>query len=360
MKRLALAFVGAVLALGVVQSCSRSGTSTTASPETTAWTSLTPAKAMELSLVDRMFVAPKNVLHGGVRHVVYDLPTPGGVQRLEYLERVVADGHGQFSITPVSVVSPAMTTAQRETFELIQKQREGFFFNYRDFGIRDRELFGTNYRVVTVPTVTSFLGRDCIELEIRRRDEAATWYLALVDSKTGLVMRCVEYTTAGSILSRTEFTEFTLEPDLEGVEWHETRYAPETTPLTPASISALGFVPAEPRLLPVGFQHLSSDVVTAEGESWVRRVYGDGVESLFVLHRRRTEPGLLEASSDTSSLRMGSASSPVASGAPSTVTVRLCQVGPWTMAEATRGLERIFVVGKVAEAEVVRVLQSTL
>jgi len=359
-KRLVVALALVVSSLAGLQACSPSGgADAITTQESTKWTSQAPTKAMGLSIVDRMFTAPKNVAHGGLRHVVYELPSNEGPHRLEYLERVVADGQGHFALTPVRVDAPAMNATQLETFELIQKQRESFFFSYRDFGVRDRALFQANYRVTTVPTNEAFLGRECVELEIRRHDQPQTWYSVLVDSKSGLVLRSVERTTAGVVLSRTEFLEFTLTPDLEGVEWFSPRYAPTAVPLTAASSTTLGFTPAEPRLLPAGFQHLSSDVLSAEGDPWVRRVYGDGVESLFVLHKRRADHGLLQASSPHQSERMNAGSMP-APTAPTTVTIRLCQVGPWTMAEATRGLEQIFVVGKVAEAEVIRVLQSTL
>lgn len=316
-------------------------------------------KASALGLVDRIHHARLTVAHAGRRLVEYMLPSAGSAATLSYEEDVIADGQGHFSLTPASVRMPAMNANQRDTFDLLQKQREGFFFSYRDFGVRHRQLFAQNYRIVELPTRSTVAGRSCVEIEVRRVDHASTWYLVDVDEESGLVLRHREYTLEGHMLARAEFLDFTTAPQLDGVEWHDSGAEDTRKKLAPGAEAVLGFAPASPSFLPSGFQLLETDVVEADGKSWIRRTYGDGVESLFLLHadagaapRTRALVSTPSASGDESVLS--------ATDAPPLLKVRLCQVGPWTLAEANAGLEQIFVVGKLGEADVVRVLQSAL
>jgi hypothetical protein len=73
------------------------------------------------------------VAHGGTRRLEYHYEIAGAPQSLICEERVTADGRGHFAIDPLRVGAPALTDAQREVFDLVQKNREGFFFRFRDF-----------------------------------------------------------------------------------------------------------------------------------------------------------------------------------------------------------------------------------
>jgi hypothetical protein len=331
----------AALALACAAACSRAPAGGGAAVEPSASASNATAIAdAHLPLLERIQTAPMRVRHGGTRRLQFYYATAGVDHQLAYTEHVATDGNGHFALDPVAVEAPAMTVPQSQVFELLQKQREGFFFRYRDFGVRQRDLFLANYTVQVLGQTIVVAGRECTQLEVRRRRAAPTWYLAAVD-ETGLVLSWSEYTTGDNrLLSRSEYLEFTLEPDLAGVDWFESPL--EIEPLDPGheNTTLLGFHPHQLQVLPPGYQLLRSEMVTERGVKWLRRVYGDGVENLFVLEHGSATPKVAVA------------------GPPTTITVRLCQVGAWTLAEAVDGADQFFVVGKVGEDDVVSCLRS--
>lgn len=346
----------ALCALLCVAACSRTESPSATLVDVQGQASTESVRANEL-LFDRIQLAPLRVRHGGTRRLEFHYDTAGVAHSLVYTERVTADGRGQFALDPVNVTMPAMTTVQLEAFELLQKRREGFFFRYRDFGVRQRDLFLANYRVAERTTHAVVAGRGCTEFEVRRIDRSLNTYIIDVDIDTGLVLRCTEFSADRRVAARFEFTEFTLDPVLDGVEWFTPKDPSNTVELSSEALASLDFTPASPRLLPKGYQLLRSEIVPEGGKVWVRRVYGDGVECLFVLHsgsRAALEPGLDSRSA-------GPGTTPVeqsALAAAKILNVRLCQAGTWTLAEAVRGGEQIFVIGKLPEEDVARLLQS--
>jgi len=156
------------------------------------------------------------------------------------------------------------------------------------------------------------------------------------------VLRSFERDENGAIVAATTFLEFTRQPVLDGVEFHVERFP--GTPLADATLPA-GFTPARPQILPTGYREISAEVLVLAGDTYVRRVYGDGFESVFFLERH-------EAASPITAV--GSAA------AAQNVTVRMAQLGSFRVAEAARGQGSFFVVGKVSEAEVLGILRSAL
>lgn len=314
------------------------------------------ASTLEAGLVDALVQAPQDVKFGGVRRVEYHFESAGVARTMIYEERVTTAGDGRFAIDPLRLEVPVLSGPEREIFDAIQKEREGFFFRYRDFGVRGRELFRANYAVSTRDETPIIAGRRCTELEVRRIEHAQSWYIVDLDPTTALVMRYSEFGLGGELLARCEFTEFTLNPEIDGIEFFDGRY-PGTSidPLHEADAN-LGFAASKPRFLPSGYQHQRSELVHAGGRAWVRRVYGDGVESLFFVHGG---PKPATATGAVGTPRIGA--TPIsAEGVPDVITIRVCQVGPWTLAEAERGDENLFVIGKLSEADVIRVLRSGL
>jgi hypothetical protein len=307
------------------------------------------------ALIERIQDAALRVKHGGTRHLWFEYQSEGAdhaLERhtLEYMEHVTADGQGRFALDPGAIVQPAMNAQQREVFELLQKQREGFFFRYRDFGVRQRNLFQANYSVEVLGTPIAVAGRTCTQIDVRRVGKAHSKYRAAIDDATGLVMRWTETTLEGRIIASSEFVEFTLDPVLDGVDWFESTLQVQSLQSGPTlsgeELAALGFQPHTPQILPAGYQLLRSErVVETDGKSWLRRVYGDGLENLFVLERGSDpgQAGALHAST---------------SGPSDQIVVRVCQAGAWTLAEVFGRSGQLFVVGKVGEDEVVDCLQS--
>lgn len=308
------------------------------------------------ALIERIQTAPMRVRHAGTRRLQFYYEVEGVQRKLEYQEHVVTDGNGRFALDPLEVAAPPMSTAQREVFDLQQKAREGFFFRYRDFGVRQRDLFAENYRVQVLGSSLTVAGRECSQIEVRHRRAGPTWYQAAVDVETGLVLRWSEFSTAGQLVARSEYLDITLDPVLDGVDWFVSPL--QIVALEPGHESAalLGFQPHQVQLLPAGYQILRSEMLHEGATTWLRRVYGDGVENLFVLERGADAAPSPKASRVPAN---ADATQRTALGdAPVTLVVRLCQVGAWTLAEAAQGSAKLFVVGKVGEDDVVSCLKS--
>lgn len=291
------------------------------------------------SFLARMPDAPERVPHSGLRRVEYHVDVDGVPSSLVYEERVTADGTGHYAIEPVSVQEPALTLPQREIFEELQRARQGFFFKYRDLRVRDLDLFLANYSVRVLASAPVVAGVECVEIEVTARRGARGSYRMAVDAATGLVMRSEERDASGALVASTAFLEFTSAPVLHGVDFHVERHP--GTPIEHASLPT-GFTPARPQILPDGYREMSSEVLELAGDTYVRRVYGDGLENVFFLQREEPNPTVAQIH------------------AGSTVKVRMAQVGAFRVAEAELPRGNFFVVGKVSEADVLGILRSAL
>lgn len=331
------------LAAGLLAACSREGGAPAASGGSASQVSFL-ASAPTPPFLERMVDAPERVAHGGLRRVEYHLAVDGVPTSLVYDERITADGAGRYAIEPVSVASPALSQPQREVFDELQRARQGFFFKYRDLRVRNWELFQQNYSVRVEQDAPVVAGVECVEIEITPRDGSARSYRLAVEADSGLVLRALERDESGAIVAATMFLEFTRQPVLDGVAFHVERYP--GTPLAQAALSP-GFTPARPQVLPAGYREVSSELVEVAGDTYARRVYGDGLENVFFLERRGA-PG-----SQTAPLS-------ASAGTPENVTVRLAQLGSFRVAEVARGNGGYFVVGKVSEADVLAILRSAL
>jgi outer membrane lipoprotein-sorting protein len=325
----------------------------------------------QTTLIERIQQAPLRVKHGGTRRLEFHYASEGVEHTLAYQEHVTADGQGRFALDPGQIEQPAMNTQQREVFELLQKQHEGFFFRYRDFGVRQRNLFEANYSVQVLGTPIAVAGRTCTQIDVRRNGRnASSTYRAAIDDETGLVMRWTESTLDGRLLARSEFVDFTLDPVLDGVEWFVSPLQVESLQsgqdLSAQDLATLGFQPHSLQVLPPGYQLLRSERVIENETTWLRRVYGDGLENLFVLERGpdletpHTAPSSDHPNRDaqhaSSTAQSGTGQAGTNSGGQ--ITVRICQAGQWTLAEVSSGPGQLFVIGKVGEADVVDCLQS--
>jgi hypothetical protein len=305
--------------------------------------------APTLPFLERVADAPSHVAHAGRRRVEVRIEVEGVQRALVYVEHVVADGQGRYSILPVAVETPAMTTIQREVFDELQRARQGFFFKHRDLRVRDVALFLENYAVHAVAEPAIVAGTSCVELEIAPRRGPARSYRLAVEPGTGLVLRTIERDASGAEVGRTEFQDFTLAPELDQVEWHVETLTP--TPLQDATFPATE-PPARPQILPEGYREIAADLVAAGGDLYVRRVFGDGLETAFFLERRAPAAGSVPVTS----------ANPVQAtpAGPKNLAVRIAEVGAFRVAEVDVGARRLLVVGKLAEDEVLAILRSAL
>ena len=96
----------------------------------------------DLGLLQRIMVAPSRAAYTGRREVsFYVEEAPGVIDELTYVEQVISDGNGQFLVEMEDLLAPQLSAERVEIFKLIQRGREEFFYNHRDFRVRDLELF---------------------------------------------------------------------------------------------------------------------------------------------------------------------------------------------------------------------------
>jgi len=325
-------------------------------------------------LLARIANAATQVPYHGTRRVRMNYRVVGVLQDLEYTERVVADGEGLFGIEMGEVVSPRMAPDEEELFRILQSNRQGFFYRYRDFSIRDLDLFNQGYRTRLLgwPEVC---GRDCIELEVRHRDGRNRWYTVAIDPRTGLVMRSDEHAgPGGDIVASVEFETFALGlPPAAGpdeVPFFTSSFQRDPVDLGLDNRPQVGFRILRPTLLPDGYRLQTADSMLGDGDrTWVRLVYGDGVEQVFFLH----SPVLpAEQSSGVpipiSAATTGSASdNGMTSGTdlrdprdPHDDRVTVASVGPWTVIDGVVRGQSVVAMGKVDEPELLQMVQSAL
>ncbi|MBL8859803.1 MAG: hypothetical protein JNL28_14950 [Planctomycetes bacterium] len=350
------------LALAVAPACSRAYAPAD-DTEAVVTHSATGENAFALAqapLFDRLQRAPLTVAHSGVRRLEYHYEIASVQHTLVYEEQVSADGNGRFALDPLRVGEPQMTVTQRETFDLVQKSRQGFFFNYRDFGVRHSALFMANYTITDLNTHPVVAGRACNEFEIKRRTAARVTYRLAVDIETGLILRSVETAPNGNLTATSYFTSITIGPVAGEVVWFDPLQGTELLDTTGQIDQGLKFTPIAPRLVPAGYQLLRSEVVRNGNDPWVRHIYSDGIENIFLLHSggRPIDNRIADENHGPTRSKYQGASG--VAPADTTYAVRMLEAGPWTLAEITRGNEQIFCAGKIGEDEVLLVLRSSL
>jgi hypothetical protein len=321
----------------------------TSAPGTPAVPALNGAPAPDAAeqLLQRIHEAPSTVAYHGTRRVKMSYHVVGVPCDLEYVERVFADGQGRFGIEVLDVVSPSLSADDEDFFKLLQGNRQGFFYRSRDFRIRDLDLFREGYTLEQVGYATA-CGRECVELEVRRRERSDRWYTVAVDPRTGLVLRSEEH-VGGQVITSIAFEELQL-----GLPPDAAFYKPpfELSPFDAQRPGRpqVGFEILRPSLLPDGYRVETIDKLEDQGRTWVRWIYGDGVEQVFFLHSPEPaaeaaegSPGALEARAD-----------------PLGDRVTVAAVGPWTVVDgAVRG-QAVVAMGKVSEASLLQLVQSAL
>jgi len=277
----------------------------------------------------------------------------------------------------------------------IQERRDGFFYRYRDFRIRDWNGFTRNWSAQDRGIRESVAGRVCTVLEFRRNRGASdraedggngAFYRAWIDPETALVLRAEEFDASGSQVSLAEFRDFTLAPDFSSVELHADRSDPKPFDPDADTTASLGFPLLRPKILPEGYrleraESVQTGSASASGDSpsaaaavprvgaattgggagtsgraepplgaaserWARIAYGDGVDEIFFLQGPVSDAA--EASASPEDLDLGSR------------YVRIFHVGPWTVLQGRFDRTRAIVMGKLSEETLLRMLKSAV
>jgi len=313
------------------------------------------AGSPELDLISQVQDAPNRVQHSGTRRVESYYQLDGSGEALIYREEVQADGQGHFAITPLGAVQGGPSNSAE--FIAIQMIRAGFNFRYRDFLVRDLTAFLNNYQLISANQVVQIAGRDCLQVEIIRKDGSARYEVAL-DVATGLVLRYREFDHQGALYSMMEYESYNAAPDQSQVVFHQSTN--QEAPLT--SASDLHFVPFTPKLLPdSAFTFLEGTIITepSTGARFAKLSYTDGVETIFFL-----DGGPDAAAPTLPTLQVGSSSNYAGltegHGDGMGDEVRAFHEGPLTVIWGKVSGHSIYLVGKVTETELLEMLTSAL
>jgi hypothetical protein len=301
-------------------------------------------------------LAPYLTRFQGDRRVEFTVEVNGELRTIGYVERVSCDGNGNFNVLPLFVESNV--GMDPVTFLIQQEGREGFFYRYRDFAVRDVDAFLQNFVVLKTSFGTVVAGRSCWTILIQRQGAEGVdgrLYRVSVDDQTGLVLGCTELDANGNVLAELEYITFDDSPDLGAV----TYYVPGNDeqwldPATDDVAAVLGFEPREPAALPAGFvPYETSTVEDADGNRWLKRGYTDGVELLFFLYREVQDSG-----NGYQLPKLSSGGTSRADALPDEVLVYT--TGSVTVAQGRVGGGEYIAVGQVGEAALLDMIESAL
>ncbi len=286
-----------------------------------------------------------HVAHRGLRRVSYR--APGGW--ITFRERITTDGQGRFSIEPVEALTG--TIMDWGSFELLQRAREGLVFRYRDFALRDAGLFERNWRWTGLGPDT-VAGRPCERYRVERTAGAPALHEVWIDQVSGILLASRQFDAQGVEFSSMEYESLDLAPDLSGVAWHEPANQERELDWTRGIGDQVDDALLQPRLLPEGYALRAASTVEDGSRRWLKLTFVDGVETLFFLQALSSGP---EARTGTDAGMDWTAGE-----APAAGQVVVFAVGATTAAQATIGEHRLIAIGKVAEAELLDMIESAL
>lgn len=284
------------------------------------------------------------VAHEGVRRVeVYDR-TVAPPRFLAYREKIVTDGKGRFSLEPLEAITPV--APDWNSFQLLQRVREDYVFRYRDFAIRDAELFRANYVLRDLGVSSEIAGRAASSYRVERKQGAGTYEIA-VDDQTGLVLRYRQLDGEGRELSSMVYETYDAAPDL-------TRFRPYTAVAPPYELDETWDLAVQirqevhtPRLLPEGYAlRRAVTLQDGVGQNWLRLTYTDGVESLFYL------------SQISNPFRAAGAPTPLGPDTLAPSEVMVFRMGAALAAQGAFQGREFVAVGKVPEPELLDMIES--
>ncbi|HKX46108.1 MAG TPA: hypothetical protein VJP77_05350, partial [Planctomycetota bacterium] len=221
------------------------------------------------------------VPHAGERRVEFHWNDADGVpQSLAYRELVEVDGLGGFDLTPLEVL--ALDAGSAGEFLVTQKARAAFAIRYRDFAIRDLDLFLANYQLQSIGAVEHVAGRDGLLFTVARLADGGTTHELVADLETGLILRAREYAPGGQLVSVLEYESIDLGAPAGFVPFASPfTETPLATELVPGQIAALDV--GLPKWLPAGYELAEASRLELGERAWTKLVYTDGLDPLFLL-----------------------------------------------------------------------------
>ncbi len=286
----------------------------------------------------------REVRHAGDRLVtLYE----NGTKWLQYRERIVTDGAGQFSLKPLG---PPLTPAS-SLWEVLQISAEGYFFRYRDFAIRDDALLKQNWRLQDLGQTAQVAGRECSRYLIERRDLSRSFYVC-IDVENELDLAYQEYDATGQLVAEMTYETFDEDPDLSTAIWYqETLDEATIDPYDGTLAQTLGFAVPLPSRLPDGFWLDQAYRLTFAEKTWCKLVLTDGVQTAFYLYR----PHVRTSSKPTVVSGLNSVSTSLE--LPASDEILISRLGAAVVAQANLEDGIFIAVGKLAEQEVVDLIE---
>ena len=289
-----------------------------------------------------------HIAHQGVRRVAFAAPSGSSIT---FRERITTDGAGHFSIEPVEPLSS--TLMDWTAFDLLQRLREGYLFRYRDFAVRDALLFQRNWRWISIGPET-VAARSCERYRVQRTAGAPALYEVSVDLTNGMVLAYRQLDGSGGVIASMEYESLELSPDVSGVAWHQPSNQESELDWRSDLVAEVGSPILQPRLLPEGYAlRAASTVVDGQERHWLKLTYLDGVEPLFFL---QVLPGGKVQQGVDAGMDWTAGETP----APVLPKVVVYQLGSTAVAQGTIGEHELIAIGKVPEAELLDLIESSL
>ena len=197
-----------------------------------------------------------------------------------YREEVISDGRSKYSLKVIESLIPVASD-----WEILRRVREGFSFRYGDFELRDRMLADQNF--VITSDLTSFIiaGQSCDHYSITPKRASGNSYEVWVDSETGLVLRSHRFDQNGVLRFSREHENLNQMPDLSRAIWFQGAHDERLLDPSKALEGQVGVPVFIPRQVPPGYQLLRSFQLSASDGLWLKLVYTNGIEPLFMLER---------------------------------------------------------------------------
>lgn len=306
-----------------------------------------------MQLVAKAQQAPTSTAHLGKREVhVYLSGAGAGAHHCATLEQIATDGHGGFALQPLSVLGdvpmdPAVFLTQHA-------DNAAFYHRFRDFMVRDLDLFLENYVVVGMPVATTVAGRNCISFVCERAPSHVATnggaFTVELDVETAFVLAYEERDKHGNVVASMRYDVVSFTPDLSGITF--TTLPPEQTlNLTGDPAQQLGFAPLAPKMIPDGYE-LDHARVLSEGpqKHWACFEYTDGVEKLFFLHGGAAPSSQIGPGGWTRTAFQTS----------SPYRMYVTNVGVWTIAQGVWDQQYVIAVGKLSQSELLPFVESAL
>ncbi|MFT7676539.1 MAG: hypothetical protein ACI8QC_000510 [Planctomycetota bacterium] len=289
-----------------------------------------------VSIFDLMRDAPFMVPYTGVRRVTMNHI---GSLPLDYREEVAGDGLGSFAIEPIEILSAHPNAAEL----LIRKGlQQTFDYRNRDFRVLVPSLFQQNYNYTLDPNPSQVLGRDCFSLTVQRpAPYVGGSYAVQMDVETKLVLDWREYDASGNEISHVAFESLELQsPDFNGFNM-VSGFMTETELDIQSNLAVTaGFAVLTPSLPPTGFELYGASLLestSTPGDPWVRLLYTDGLERVWILHRA---PAMSSG---------GTFAAPV---------VHVYPTEAWTVAVGKIGGYEVMAAGRVPKKQILQMLES--